>query len=51
MAAGALQEAGLITYHRGGIRVIDRSGLEAAACECYGVVRRHFQTLKARTPK
>ena len=45
VAAGALQEAGLITYHRGGIRVVDRAGLEAAACECYGLVRRHFDRL------
>ncbi len=45
VAAGALQTAGLITYHRGGIRVIDRVGLEAAACECYGLVRRHFDRL------
>lgn len=45
VAAGALQKAGLITYHRGGIRVVDRAGLEAAACECYGLVRRHFDRL------
>ena len=42
VAAGALQDAGLIRYRRGGIRVLDRDGLEAAACECYGVVREHF---------
>jgi CRP-like cAMP-binding protein len=47
VAAGALQDAGLITYHRGGIRVVDRVGLEGAACECYGVVRRHFDRLIA----
>ena len=47
VAAGALQSAGLITYHRGGIRVIDRAGLEIAACECYGLVRRHFDRLIA----
>ena len=41
-AAGALQDAGLIRYRRGGIRVLDRAGLEAAACECYGVVRSSF---------
>ncbi|CAN5591889.1 Crp/Fnr family transcriptional regulator [soil metagenome] len=45
VAAGALQDAGLITYRRGGIRILDRVGLEAAACECYGVVRRHFDRL------
>jgi CRP-like cAMP-binding protein len=34
-AAGALQHSGLIEYHRGELRVIDRHGLEAAACGCY----------------
>jgi CRP-like cAMP-binding protein len=47
VAAGALQTAGLITYHRGGIRVIDRVGLEGAACECYRLVRRRFDRLIA----
>ena len=39
MAARILQKAGLIDYSRGKITVLDRQGLEAAACECYGVVR------------
>jgi CRP-like cAMP-binding protein len=34
-AAGALQRAGLIEYRRGELVVLDRSGLEAAACGCY----------------
>jgi Mn-dependent DtxR family transcriptional regulator len=38
--AGALQKAGLIDYSRGRIRIVNRRGLEAAACECYDVVRR-----------
>jgi Mn-dependent DtxR family transcriptional regulator len=37
--AQALQERGLISYSRGDIVVLDRKGLEAAACQCYGVVR------------
>ena len=40
LAAGSLQKRGLITYKRGKVKVNDRAGLERAACECYGVVRR-----------
>jgi len=39
-AAGILQKAGLITYRRGDVKIDDRRGLEAAACECYGTMRR-----------
>ena len=45
VAAGALQDAGLIRYRRASIRVLDRVGLEAASCECYGIVRRQFDQL------
>ena len=38
-AAGNLQRAGLISYRRGHIAVLQRPGLEAHACECYAVVR------------
>jgi CRP-like cAMP-binding protein len=38
VAAGRLQEAGLIQYSRGHIHILDRDGLEAIACECYRVV-------------
>jgi CRP-like cAMP-binding protein len=34
-AAGAMQSSGLIEYRRGELHVIDRAGLEGAACECY----------------
>jgi CRP-like cAMP-binding protein len=38
-AAGALQQAGLISYSRGLIKVHDRAGLEAIACECYQIIK------------
>jgi Mn-dependent DtxR family transcriptional regulator len=38
-AAQALQKQKLISYSRGAITVLDRDGLEAAACECYKVVK------------
>ena len=44
-AAGNVQKAGLITYRRGHITVLDRAGLEARACECYAVVKREFDRL------
>jgi CRP-like cAMP-binding protein len=33
--AGELQRSGLIRYHHGRLRIVDREGLEASACECY----------------
>jgi CRP-like cAMP-binding protein len=44
-AAGRLQERGLISYVRGRIRILDRRGLEAAVCECYGVVKDEYDRL------
>jgi len=35
IVAGTLQRAGLITYHRGHVTIVDRPALESAACECY----------------
>jgi len=46
-AAGRLQAAGLIHYSRGRIKVLDRPGLEALACECYAVVKRESDRLLA----
>jgi len=45
VAAGRLQEQGLISYVRGRIRILDRRGLEAAVCECYRVVRDEYDRL------
>ena len=44
-AAGNLQEAGYIRYRRGHIAVLERSGLETRACECYAVVRKELNRL------
>jgi len=42
LAAQSLQAAGLISYRRGKIQVLDRPGLEKASCECYAIVRERF---------
>ena len=39
VAAAALQSAGYLSYRRGRFHMIDSTGLESAACECYGVTR------------
>jgi CRP-like cAMP-binding protein len=45
-AAGALQQAGLIRYSRGIITVVNRLGLENAACECYRIIEDEFDRLR-----
>jgi len=47
VAAGHLQNAGVIRYSRGHIKIIDREGLEAAACECYRIVEDKLDRLGA----
>jgi CRP-like cAMP-binding protein len=44
-AAGKLQRAGVIRYRRGHITVLERSGLESRACECYAVVKKELGRL------
>jgi CRP-like cAMP-binding protein len=44
-AAGRLQSAGLISYSRGHITVLDRPALEARTCECYAVVKQECDRL------
>jgi CRP-like cAMP-binding protein len=47
-AAGKLQHAGVISYQRGHIKVLDRPKLEGMSCECYEVVRRETARLLPR---
>jgi CRP-like cAMP-binding protein len=42
-AAASLQKRRLITYSRGNIQLLDPPGLEASACECYGVVKEMYR--------
>jgi hypothetical protein len=45
VVARALQAAGLIRYRCGMVDILDRAGLEAIACECYGAARRDYERL------
>ena len=45
VVASTLQRAGMIRYGRGHVTVLDRSALEATACDCYAVVKRRFDRL------
>ena len=42
LAARSLQQAGLIRYQRGKIKIVDRPGIEEATCECYAVLSQQF---------
>lgn len=50
VAAGMLQKAGVIRYQHGHITIIDREGLEDAACECYSVVVNEYRSLLGIDP-
>ena len=45
LAAGALQRAGLIESSRGMLRIVNRAGLEGISCDCYRLVRGHYEQL------
>jgi CRP-like cAMP-binding protein len=42
LAAQSMQTAGLISYRRGSIQIVDRAGMEKASCECYAIVKERF---------
>jgi CRP-like cAMP-binding protein len=51
VAAGVLQKAGFIDYTRGRINIINRPGLEGAACACYQIMRQGFDDLRSVNQK
>ncbi len=51
IAAGALQQQGLIQYSRGEISITNRKGLEAQSCECYGLESADYQRLFSWTER
>jgi hypothetical protein len=51
VAAGILQHAEIIRNNRGQITVLNRSALEATACDCYAAVKRRFNTLLGSHPE
>ena len=48
MVAGALQESGLIEYRRGRVKILSRDNLEAAACDCYQIMKQLYASLYQR---
>ncbi|WP_457093113.1 Crp/Fnr family transcriptional regulator [Microvirga sp. P5_D2] len=51
LITGALQSSGLIEQGRGVVTIIDRPGLEEAACGCYGIMRARFEQILRRPPQ
>ncbi len=50
-AAGTLRAAGLISYLRGRIAIVDEEGLRKKSCECYAFIRKQFDGLLGDMPK
>jgi Crp-like helix-turn-helix domain len=51
VVAGTLQKAGLITYRRGHVTIVDRQALEQASCECYRVATELLRRVTAPQPR
>ena len=50
VAAGMLQKAGLITYSRGHVNIVDRARLEGACCECYEIMQQQDRRWRNEGP-
>ncbi len=50
-AANDFKNQGLIDYTRGHIRMLDRQGLQARACECYQACKDEYDRLYADLPQ
>lgn len=50
VAAGILQKAGLITYQRGHVNIVDRNRLEGACCECYAIMLQQDRRWRSEGP-
>ncbi|MEH1829945.1 MAG: Crp/Fnr family transcriptional regulator [Nostoc sp.] len=50
VAASTLSRAGMISYHRGHISILNREDLEATSCECYRVIQNEFARLLGKKP-
>jgi CRP-like cAMP-binding protein len=51
VSAGILQRAGLISYTRGRVTIVNRAGLEAVSCECYAVIKAELDLVVRRPPR
>jgi CRP-like cAMP-binding protein len=49
VAASTLQRAGLITYTRGNVTILDKARLEAAACDCHEIIQRQLKVWRLET--
>jgi CRP-like cAMP-binding protein len=49
VAASMLQKAGMITYTRGNVTIVDRAKLEDAACDCYEAIQRQLANWRAES--
>lgn len=48
-AAGVLQKAGMISYTRGTVTILNRSKLEKTACDCYQIIQQQKKNWEAET--